>query len=520
MSSDDDKSFMGRTSINVVTNTIRTVVMALIGLMLVPYYLDQLGTATYGVIPLATTMTSYVMLVCDSLTSATTRYATLAIRSGNDDEALSVFNTAFFGIVRICIFFLPLILALSYISPYVFSVPDGMDRDVQILFLCVLLASAMVSVSSAFECVYQAHNRLYLLYIIKTAYVLIQVGLIFLMFNVSTPSLTDVGVSYLVSAAIMFLLLFLLAKRDYPHLRLRPGMFSLQLFKSMGRLGFWSVVERVGSLLYIQISLVLINIYLGSTAEAGFAIVSSMISMVHTACYSVTSALNPLLYKCYADRDPEKMKEVSVTGIKIISLLFAFPVAVLMIFSPEILTTWVGEEHADLAVLLRIAFLGDIMFCAVSMINSVPVIYARAAPLGLTTLFLGIFNAVGAIVVLLFTDYGMEGVMWVWLFATSSLSVFISVYVARLIGVPMYTMLVPQIYGYVVCGGLTLVMYFLSKYIEVEPTWLYIIPFFVILFLIYLPIMFRVLMNGKDRSMVRASLPGAIARRIPEFLLR
>ena len=140
--------------------------------------------------------------------------------------------------------------------------------------------------------------------------------------------------------------------------------------------------------------------------------------------------------------------------------------------------------------------------------------------LGLTTLFLGIFNAVGAIVLLLFTDYGMEGVMWVWLFATSSLSVFISVYVARLIGVPMYTMLVPQIYGYVVCGGLTLAMYFLSKYIEVEPTWLYIIPFFVILFLIYLPIMFRVLMNGKDRSMVRASLPGAIARRIPEFLLR
>ncbi len=505
---------------NVVFNIVRTVVMALVGLIMVPYYLDQLGTATYGIIPLATTMTSYVMIVCDSMTWATSRYSTLAIRSGKDDEAVRVFNTAFFGIARVCLILMPVVVVLAYFSPYIFSVPEGMDSEVQMLFFCVLTASMLVSISSACECVFQAHNKLYLLYLIKTVYTLLQVGMIVVMFNVAEPTLGQVGVSYLLSAVALFLMMYLLARKDFPILKIRIRLYSRSLFSDMGKLGFWSIVERVGSLLYIQISLVLVNLYLGAESEAGFAIVSSMISMVHTACYSVTSALSPLTYKCYADGDIDELIKLSVTGMKIVSLMFAFPTAVLMIFSPEILTTWVGEEHAGLADLLRIAFVGDIMFCAVSMINGIPTVYAKIRFVALMTAILGGLNALGAFLVLNFTDIGIDGVMWVWVLATSSQSLSITFYVEKLMGTRWYTLLLPQAYGYVVCVFLTGGLYLLSRFIDVEPTWLFVIPFFVILFLIYLPILFRLLMNSKDRAMVALALPEAVTKRLPGFLLR
>jgi len=52
----EDSKFWERTSLNATINIVRTVVTALIGVLMVPYYIDTLGIATYGLIPLATAM--------------------------------------------------------------------------------------------------------------------------------------------------------------------------------------------------------------------------------------------------------------------------------------------------------------------------------------------------------------------------------------------------------------------------------------------------------------------------------
>ena len=100
-----DRSFWARTPLNAAMNITRTVVMALIGVFLVPFYIDNLGLATYGIIPLATTMTSYVMIIADSLESACSRYSTLAINRSSD--ASKELSTGFFGILRTCIVLIP-----------------------------------------------------------------------------------------------------------------------------------------------------------------------------------------------------------------------------------------------------------------------------------------------------------------------------------------------------------------------------------------------------------------------------
>ena len=66
--------FSSRVSINVSVNIIRTIVMALTGFLMVPYYIGSLGMATYAIIPLITSVTTYFLAMSDSLADAFTRY--------------------------------------------------------------------------------------------------------------------------------------------------------------------------------------------------------------------------------------------------------------------------------------------------------------------------------------------------------------------------------------------------------------------------------------------------------------
>lgn len=520
MDSDEEKRFMGRTSINVLTNTLRTVLMALIGLLLVPYYLENLGTAAYGIIPLATTMTSYVMILCDSLTYSSSRYSVLALHKGDDEQSNIAINTAFFGVLRVCILLIPVVLILSYVSPYVFSVPDDMDMEVQILFLGVLASSLIVAVASSLECVLQARNKLYIVYIIRMAYAVIQLLMIVLMFNTSTPSLAQVGMSYIVSSAILFVLLYIAAKRNYRGLRIRRRYFSTKTFKEMGTLGLWSIIEKLGGMLYIQISLVLVNLYLGAEEEAGFAIVSSMISMIHTACFSLTAAIPPLIYKCYAEEDIKGLLEMSISGIKVTLLILAFPVAMVIVFAPQILTTWVGVQHEGLADLVRIAFLSDMLYCSSTVIDGIPMAYGKLRSIAIVTIGAGLMNTVGALMVLWYTDYGMEGVMWVWVVAVAVRAMYMFLFTEYLMKVKYRNFLWPLIYGHLVMAVSVGLLFILADLVDVEPTWIYIIPFFIILFLIYLIPMYNLLLNARDRSIVLSMLPRTITDRMPVFMKR
>lgn len=58
-----DIKFQSRFLPNLVSNVIYFILNIIIGLALVPFFLDTLGEAAYGLVPLATSVTSYVVCV-------------------------------------------------------------------------------------------------------------------------------------------------------------------------------------------------------------------------------------------------------------------------------------------------------------------------------------------------------------------------------------------------------------------------------------------------------------------------
>jgi O-antigen/teichoic acid export membrane protein len=71
------RGFAAQLPRNLAANIAYFLVNIVIGVLLVPYFIDTLGVAAYGLIPLATSITGYVAIVVQSLNTAVTRFLSL-----------------------------------------------------------------------------------------------------------------------------------------------------------------------------------------------------------------------------------------------------------------------------------------------------------------------------------------------------------------------------------------------------------------------------------------------------------
>ena len=124
---------------NVASNLAFMLVNFVMGLVLVPYYISELGVAAYAIIPVATSITSYITLISDSLTSTVSRY--LTIDMGSDmTSAKRTFNTAVFGFTCIVVAAIPIIILISLLAPSIFDIATNTVLSVQVMFVCILSA--------------------------------------------------------------------------------------------------------------------------------------------------------------------------------------------------------------------------------------------------------------------------------------------------------------------------------------------------------------------------------------------
>ena len=129
--------------------TVDTVIMALVGLIMVPYYLGEFGLSVYAIIPLATTITNYFLIVSDSLSNAFSRYMVMAVQSGDMDGANRVFTTSVLGMGRVIVMLLPVVAVIAFASPYIFNIGPSAALDVQLMFLLIAVSSLLISFTAS-----------------------------------------------------------------------------------------------------------------------------------------------------------------------------------------------------------------------------------------------------------------------------------------------------------------------------------------------------------------------------------
>src|SRR5436190_10811877 len=107
----------GRLAINLISNVGQLGLSIIVGAWYVPFLVRNLGPAVYGLIPLASSITSYMALITLGLNSAVGRSLTIALEQGDHPKANLIFNTSFWGSIALAaILVVPAALGIVYLD--------------------------------------------------------------------------------------------------------------------------------------------------------------------------------------------------------------------------------------------------------------------------------------------------------------------------------------------------------------------------------------------------------------------
>lgn len=514
-----DIKFTQRLPANLISNIIYFVLNIAIGLMLVPFFLDTLGTAAYGLIPLATSITSYITLVIDSLNTSISRFLTVDLQRADVKRANETFNTALFGTLGVILLLIPFALAAAWYAPVFFNIGDQSTTDVFLLFVLIFSSVLIRAWSSNFMVILFAYNRLDLRNYVNCTNLFMQLILVVTLFLYLGPSLVLVGLSHTGAAVATFVMAFILSKRICPYLKISPASFVRSRLREIGGMSTWVLINSIGFLLNTQIALVIVNKLFGEVAGTEYSLAAVWSSLLISIAALVTNLFAPMTYSYYAKQDREGLIHFTSMTIKIMGLSMALPIALVCIFSPQLLTIWVGAEFAHLSPLVWICVAPVILQIMVSCISPITVAYNRVRSLVFLTLPVGFLNIILALLLPNIFDIGMYGVAIAGLITLLlRYGVINPLFIASVVQIPIFTYLKEMMYG---IGGILILSVAGIALISVVS--ISTLPTLILagcgIATVYLLFVLNFILNPEEREMIRLCLPKVCQRRIPSWVL-
>ncbi len=513
-------NFKREFSRNFTSNVVLFLIQLLVGLLIVPFYIDTLGIAAYGIVPLATSFTSYVVLILECLNGAISRFLTIHIQSSDLPGATQIFNTALVTIVGFIVLISPVALIFAWYAPDFFNVTGVERTSVIFLFVLVFFASFVSSLRSPFSAVMYAFNKIHYNNYLSLTSTLLSTGIILALFLTRTPSVFFIGVATFLSALVSLFLTIAYSRKVYDKIVISPSLFSKKWFTDITTLAKWFLVDQIGAMLLLQLSLILVNKGFGTATGGEYAIVLTFFNLLWAITSLITSVLSPIYYIYYARRQFESIFNLSIVSVKSIGLAMALPIGLICIFSPRLLTIWVGAEFAHLSLLVWILLVPLTSIVSVrSLINGYAA-YNKVRVPAIVTIISGLLNLILAVTLPNVYDLGVIGIPLAFTIALFLRNfVFIPWYTAKVLGVAPAEFYKPTIPGTVAYFALVIVGYPLTVYFAASASIVDIALISGGISLVYLTIVTQFVLTGSERDLIRSILPPFLSERLPSRLL-
>jgi O-antigen/teichoic acid export membrane protein len=400
----------GRFALNLVSNIGRLGLTMLVGAWYVPFLVRKLGPAAYGLVPLASMITSYMGLITFSLDLAMGRYLNIALARQDHGEANKVFNVALCGnAVIVALLAIPALAVILNVEHLV-RIPPGYEAATRWLFAGTAAAFFLNEIKTPFLASCFAMNRLDLQNVVVVAETLTRVGLVAFLFLVVAPRIEYVGAGILAGTVISTLGAIWLWKVLTPNLHIRLRDFDWTMLKNLCHTSGWIVVSQIGLLLYANIDLVLANQLFGPGQSGRYAAVLALPLLLRSLNVAVGGIFAPTMFRMYARGEFAALESYLNRAIKFVGLVMALCIGLICGFAKPLLTLWLGPEFGDLAPLL---FLMAISLClALSMypMFAVPFAANRVKAPGLVTVAVGLINVALVFLLAKTAGWGLYGI--------------------------------------------------------------------------------------------------------------
>lgn len=448
----------GRFAPNLLTNVVHLGFSTLVGIWYVPFLVNQLGPASYGLVPLISSVTAYMLLITMSVNSAVARSMAMALEQGDIRRANCIFNTSLWGSVALCGILLILgVVGLIYLD-HIIRIPPGYETEARWLCAGVIAAFLINEIKTPFDISSFCCNRFDLRNVVSFCEIVTRVGLVVLLFTVAVPAIRYVGLAIAAGSVVAAAGAVWLWRVLTPHLCVSLRHFDFEILKGLTRTGGWVVVSTLGSFLYLNLDLVLANHLFSAEQSGRYAAVLQLPFFLRLFANAVAGLFIPTMLALYARKSIEEMVVYLRRSIKFSGLVLALPIGLMCGFAEPLLRLWLGREFAYLSPLLFLMAFHLCVNLSMQPLYTLPLAADRVKVPGIVALGIGLANLLLALLLAGHFGWGVYGLAVPGaVMLTLRHLVFTPLYCARILNKPagtFYREVIPTVLATAIAIGL------------------------------------------------------------------
>jgi membrane protein EpsK len=352
-----------------------------------------------------------------------------------------------------------------------------------------------------------AFNRLDLQNLITSINSILQVLLIIILFYLYSPRLSFIGYSYLLAAIITLFITIIFSKKVNPYLKVDIHSFRMSQVKDLSITGGWIIIDQIGTLLLLQIDLILVNKLFGVAAGGEYSIALTWSTLIMSLASMFAGVLTPVILTYYAKEKFEEMVIVSKSAVKIMGLSMALPIGLICGFSPLILSLWIGPDFTRISPLMWILLVHLAVNQSVLPLFPINVSYNKLRIPAIATVLFGIANLLLVLIFLTFTEMGYYGVAIAGaIVITARHTFFVPMYATKVLGIsknPFKSSLVQVSISTILVAGITCCSYYFFNISSPLAALIYCFIFS----LIYLIISLFIILDKSEREILESLVP-------------
>ncbi len=402
---------------NTFFNLLMLMSNAIVGFLLIRFFLGRLGLARYGVWVLIGSVFRYRIILGMGLNSAINRRIPMYLAKDDEQGVRKVVSTAllFFSAIALVLVLLTVVLSAKIgdwfaIEPELVSTAGSLVLIVGLCFAAstpLQLTTAVLSGMQRYDMVsittvtILAVRTTLTVTLLLRGYDLLTLGLIY-------------GISEVVARGVQYVL----ARRLLPVGYISWRNVDRALLKEMLFYGMNTFLYAMGALIIYRASETIVGIFLGTSEVAQFSTAAAGVLLLSEFVQAFTAAIKPAVSDLDARNDHSRVEQIAFLTQKY-SLLIIIPAgAFLVLMGREFLEVWVGAKFDDPAVVPSMAVVLAILTAGYCLILSQHSNFLVLAGRGEHRVF-GILTAVeailcvsGAIFSVKVLGWGLQGIAW------------------------------------------------------------------------------------------------------------
>lgn len=340
-----------RLTINTLSSLAYFVLLMGVGLWYTPFMLHRVPEELYGLVPLATSLTSHMTVIMTMITGPVCRYVSAEFQRGDVELANSTLNSFVFGGLKLVA--LMAVVVVIFVAVLPVSVPRGHEMTARLLFFSIGFAFLISSMSSCFEVGYWITHRFEIKNLVEILVLLIRNGSVVILFALFQADIWQIAAAALLAAVVQLATTYSMWRHLAPGLRIDRHCQTPERKGLIYSVGRWLILVHVGNQLLMSTDLFLINRYFGTVDNTKYGIALLAATIIRSIFSSLGLILVPAMVTVEATQTKQDLVSATGRALRMFGSLAAHATGILAGLSLPVLTIWIKKPWvAEVAPLM------------------------------------------------------------------------------------------------------------------------------------------------------------------------